>query len=231
MDTAKDARILLVEDALNRMLAVVKQRRLKTYLDYAALAAALNDAHGALYEVKYSYADAEQVLNLPATTRVVAAAEAVAKAVGDAMNSGYKPGSTGEKLALAELNYGTRIITGFPRRLRNGSDDPGMATDIIAVETTQVSEVKGSENLLECRCTDGSRIWTVVTNIREVRPNMTLAAAVLPPAEFMGVISEAMFLSKNVLPEGTALGVIEQPTPDILKQARAQVLAIVKRLM
>ncbi len=231
VDTAKDARVLVVEDALNRLNSIIRNRRLKMHLDYGKFGEALKTLEGLFYEVKYSYIDPAQLAELPATQKIVKAITAMGEGFESAVEStGYKPKTDNEKLAMAEFRYAVRIITGFPMRLKEFSEDAGFATDIIAVEISQTSPVKGSDRLTECRCTDGSRRWTIVTNIQGVKQGTILPAAVLPPTEFMGVISEAMFLGGEPLPDGTTVGLMKTPPEKVLAQARGQVLSLVKRL-
>ncbi|MCK5150307.1 MAG: tRNA-binding protein, partial [Candidatus Thorarchaeota archaeon] len=86
------------------------------------------------------------------------------------------------------------------------------------------------DNLMECRCTDGSRIWKIVTNLPDVKTGSKLACAILPPVEMMGIVSEAMFLGGTPLPESTDLGPLTDPPETSLDQARAQILQITKRM-
>ena len=108
--------------------------------------------------------------------------------------------------------------------------DPAFAIDILAVEISGIQSVPDSKNLSECRCTDGTRIWRVLTNIQELKSGTKLPCAVLPPTEMMGRVSEAMFLNGNVLPDSIELGPLASPPPAALDQARAQVLQITKRM-
>jgi predicted RNA-binding protein with EMAP domain len=103
--------------------------------------------------------------------------------------------------------------------------------DILAVEVSQVQTPAGSKNLSECRCTDGSRVWRIATNIDGVKTDSKLCCAVLPPVEIMGIVSEAMFLGPESLPNETPLGLLGSPSETALGQARAQVLQIVKRMI
>ena len=57
-----------------------------------------------------------------------------------------------------------------------------------------------------------------------------MACAVLPPIEMMGIVSEAMFLGGEQLPDDVELGVFKNPPASALDQARAQVLQITKRM-
>ncbi|MGQ4871649.1 MAG: hypothetical protein ACP6IT_07415 [Candidatus Thorarchaeota archaeon] len=230
MDTAKDPRILVVEDAIGRLGNIVRNRRLKIHLDYGTFANTLKSLEGTFYEVKYSYADPRQVAELPTTRKIVEEISRMGATVESAVSSAnYKPKTVGERLALSEFRYGVRTVEGLPRRLAL-PDDPAFAVDILAVEVTQVSHIEGSDKLTLCRCTDATRIWTVVTNIPGIKPGTRLPAAVLPPAELMGVISEAMFLGGDPLPEDATLGLLSTPPEAALNQARAQVMALIKRL-
>ncbi len=230
VDTAKDARILVVEDALSRLTSIIRNRRLKMHLDYGRFNEVLRDLEKTFYEVKFSYMEAPQLADLPATKKIVQTVAALGDGFEKAIKStDYKPKTSNEQLAIAEFRYSVRAITGFPRRLKLFPDDPGYAVDLLAVEISQTTLVKGSDKLTECRCTDGSRIWHIVTNIQGVKSSMKLPAAVLPPTEFMGVISEAMFLSGEPLPDDTPLGILECVPENILAHARGQVLSLTKR--
>ena len=232
MDTAKDARILVLEDALRRLHEIVGNRKLKIHIEYSKLSEYLQQAGSLLYEVKYSYTTAEQVASLEATQKIVDDIIAFRKLVENSLKaSGYKPATPKEILIFSELQYSFRIIEDIQRKLRTYDDEPARAIDILVVEVSQTQPVSESKNLTECRCTDGHRIWRIVTNISGVKPGIKLPCAVLPPVEMMDIVSEAMFLGGNPLPEDLELGLYENPPASILDQARAQVLHILKRMM
>jgi predicted RNA-binding protein with EMAP domain len=231
LDTAKDARILVLEDALRRLNEVVGNRKLKLHIDYTHLGTLLQQAGSLIYEVKYSYVPASNIADLEATQKIVANIADFRRALEEAIRtSGYKPSSVKERLTLTEVFYSFRIVENVVQKLRDFDDEPGYAVDILAVEVSQIQAVSGSKNLIECRCTDGSRIWNIVTNIQGVKPGMKLACAVLPPVEMMDIVSEAMFLGGQPLSEDIELGPLGNPPLAILDQARAQVLHIIKRM-
>ncbi|MFW9953148.1 MAG: hypothetical protein ACFFD3_01250 [Candidatus Thorarchaeota archaeon] len=231
MDTAKDGRVLILEDALRRLNEIVGNRKLKMHIDYNKLGESLKTAGSLLYEVKYSYTDSKALADLPATTQIVDAVADFGNVYHAAMKSGYKASTIKEALTFAEIEYSLRIASGFQERLRVFEDDPGLAVDIIVVEVTSVGPVEGSSNLKECRCTDGTRIWRIVTNIKDIKTDSKMICAVLPPVEMMNVVSEAMFLGGNPLPEETELGILKNPPSNALNQARAQVMEITKRMI
>jgi len=230
MDTAKDARVLVLEDALRRLNEIVVNRKLKMHIEYGKLNEILKTAGSLLYEVKYAYQDSKSLADLEATKNLISAISEFARLYRAALSSGYKPSTIKEQVAQAEIVYSLRIIEGFQRRLREFDEEPAFAIDMIAVEISQISPIRDSTNLSECRCTDGSRIWRIVTNIPNIKPGIKLVCAVLPPVEMMNVLSEAMFLGGTPLPDDTPLGIIDNPSNAALDQARAQVMQITKRM-
>ncbi|MFW9958568.1 MAG: hypothetical protein ACFFCT_10915 [Candidatus Odinarchaeota archaeon] len=232
MDTAKDARILVMEDALRRLNDIIGNRKLKFHVEYSKLVELLQQVGSLVYEVKYSYISAEKVAELEPTNKIVESISTFRKLLEHSIKStGYKPTTPKEVLTHAELFYCFRIFERFQYKLRHYDDDPAHAVDIIAIEISQAQPVADSKNLTECRCTDGSRIWKILTNIHGIKIGTKLACAVLPPVEMMNIISEAMFLGGTPLPESTKLGLLENPSSSILDQARAQVLLITKRMI
>ncbi|MFW9788264.1 MAG: hypothetical protein ACFFE2_03085 [Candidatus Thorarchaeota archaeon] len=232
MDTAKDARLLVLEDALRRLHETMGNRKLKFHVDYSKLGTTLQQASSLIYEVKYSYVPAGNVAELDATKKIVESIAEFRSILEDSIKtSGYKPVTLKESLTLAEVFYSFRIVEALIEKLQEFDDEPAHAVDILAVEVSQTQPVPDSKNLIECRCTDGTRIWKIVTNIQDVKTGAKLACAVLPPVEMMGIVSEAMFLGGGSLPMDTPLGPMKSPPASALDQARAQVLLITKRMI
>ncbi len=231
MDTAKDARVLVLEDAIRRLNEIVSNRKLRVHIEYSKLGDTLRTAGALLYEVKYAYTEARTLSELESTKNLVGAINSFQEFFRTAVESqGYAPTSSGENAVAAEIDYALRIGRGFQHRLVEYGDDPAYAVDLLAVEITQMTAVEASKDLTRCRCTDGSRIWNAVTNLPGIQPGIKLPIAVLPPVEIMGVVSEAMFLSGDPLPESTELGRLKDVPVSALDQARAQVLQITKRM-
>ena len=231
MDTAKDARILVLEDALRRLTEIVNNRKLKFHVDYSKLGDSIKTAGSLMYEVKYSYQTASQLAELEPTTNLVGAISNFGSHFNEAVKTtSFSPKTPKEQLVLAEVRYSLRIVEGIKKRLADFDEDPAFAIDILAVQVTQLQAVEGSENLLVCRCTDGSRIWPIVTNLKDVKKDSILACGILPPVDMMGVVSEAMFLGGEPLPENTELGLLHEVPTSALDQARAQVMQITKRM-
>ena len=231
MDTAKDARILILEDALRRLTEVVNNRKLKFHVDYSSLIEQLKTAGSLIYEVKYSYQPASQLAESEPTLNLIKAINQFEEIFTKALSSAaYSPKSLKEKLVLADIRYSFIVTNRFLDKLKNSDDDPAHAIDVLALEITEIDFIEGSKNLSECRCTDGKRIWPIVTNIQGLKKGTKLAAGILPPVEMMGVVSEAMFLGSAPLSESTNLGILVDLPEPIKNQARAQALQITKRM-
>lgn len=230
LDTAKDARILILEDALRRLESIFSKRLLRFQVDYNQLLNLLGAAKEAYYAIKYSYMEPHELRtseSLETLTNAIRKFESIYTTAKD--ERGFKPAKTSEKRLLAETEYVFRVVFGFRNRLSR-PPNPAFAIDILCVEITQVSDVEQSDNLLACRCTDGSRIWRVHTNIDSVESGMRMAVGVLPPAELMGGVSEAMFLHRAPLHKDTTLGFLDKPPQEALDQAAAQVVNITKKV-
>lgn len=99
------------------------------------------------------------------------------------------------RMAVARVRYGLRTLYGLPARLSLGDENnPLYAVDIECVEVLEASRIPGTERLWVTRAR-GALGYTIVTNLPDVRRGEVRAAAVLPPAEIGGVVSEAMYCS------------------------------------
>lgn len=232
MDTARDSRVLLMEDAVKRLGDIVTNRRLKIHMEYSALNEILSRVGPLIYEIKYSYVEPRILAESEPTGRLVALISDLDGQVRTAISrTGFRPKTTKEQLTLSEFDYAVRMVSGFQRRLRECPDDPAYAVDLLNVEISQVRPVEGSSKLSHCRCTDGSRIWNIVTNMPGLKTSLHLACAVLPPVEMMDVVSEAMFLGSTPVPPEAPLGLLKTAPAAALDQARAQVMELTRRLM
>lgn len=220
-----------MEDALNRLNDVIGNRKLKFHVEYSKLVEILKNVGSLIYEVKYSYVPAEQVAELEPTRKIVSSIADFQKIIEQSLKStGHKAATPKEAHTHAELSYCFKIVEGFQNRLKQFDDDPAYAVDLLAVEISQEQPIPDSKHLTECRCTDGSKIWKVITNIQGIKTGTILPLAMLPPVDMMGIVSEGMFLGGTPLPESTELGMLKNPSPAVLDQARAQVLHITKRM-
>ncbi len=99
-------------------------------------------------------------------------------------------------LAVAHIKFCLNILYNLDFRLRL-PDAPEYSVDIRVGEIESITKHPNAKKLKICNVNVG-RVITVVTNIENVKERERLAVALLPPAEFFGVVSEGMFLSHNL---------------------------------
>lgn len=196
MDTAHDYRILAAEDAVERLSRRIRQWGMPWPFNKGKALEALENIRKNLLKIKYSYLPAELLLESEELKAVVEEARRLKDLLIPETIPKLDPGKT---LALAEMKYSLLILLGLPQRLRLGEDNhPEYAVDIVGVEVTRVEPLEGSEKLKVTRASAGRAVFTIVTNLQDIRVGQVRAAAILPPAEFMGVVSEAMYSSDPI---------------------------------
>lgn len=140
-----------------------------------------------------------------------------------------------EKLeeAIAKIKFFTQTISGLKRRLEFGEiNDPIIGIDIFTGLISSVGKHTRSDKLLICNVNLGERAVTVVTNDLTVKDGNKVAVAMLPPAVFMGITSEGMFLGvdQGILKDVTGeLGELPQGIPlEALNESRNFVESFIK---
>lgn len=193
MDTARDYRILVAEDAVARLERRVKSWGLPWPINRRRALEEVSAVKRSLLRLKYSYLPVDMLLESGELEGIVEGARKLAEELLPGPGA-EKPRSVGGRLALAEIRYALSILLGLPQRLRLGEENrPEYAVDVVGVEVTRVEGL--TENLKVTRVSVGRAAFTIVTNIRDIRVGEVRAAAILPPAEFHGVVSEAMYAS------------------------------------
>ena len=222
MDTAHDYRILVAEYALGVLERRLRQWGMPWPLNKSRALELVSRARKSLLRVKYSYLPADMLVESEDLKAIVEAArELVAMVIPEML-----PRLEGaRRLAFAEIRWALSILLGLPQRIRLGEENhPEYAVDVVGVEVTRVERLEGTENLYVTRASAGKAAFTIVTNIQGIRVGEVRAAAVLPPAEFSGVVSEAMYASE---PLDKSLVGKRVPRRLLSPELRAQVIRLV----
>lgn len=196
MDTARDYRILVAEDTVTRLEKRVKNWGLPWPINRRKVLDEVSEIRRNLLKLKYSYLPVDMILESSELKSIVEKARSLA---GEVLpkSTAEKPRTSSGRLALAEIRYSLSILVGLPLRLRLGEENkPEYAVDVLGVEVTRVEDL--TENLKVTRASAGSVAFTIVTNIKDIRVGEVRAATTLPPVEFHGVISEAMYSSDPI---------------------------------
>ncbi len=196
MDTARDYRILVAEDAISRLERRIKNWGLPWPINRRRVLDEVAEIRKSLLKLKYSYLPIDMILGSEELKVIVDNARSIA---GEVLpkSTAEKPKTVSGRLALAEIRYALSILVGLPLRLKLGEENkPEYAVDVLGVEVTRVEDL--TENLKVTRASAGTVAFTIVTNIKNMRVGEVRAAAILPPVEFHGVISEAMYSSDPI---------------------------------
>jgi len=193
MDTRVDHRILMAEDAIDRLERRVKNWGLTWPLNKKRASETLKEIRKTLKRIRYSFLPAKLLAQSEDTLRLVFLSRTLSEVL--LPKPGFQlPRSTSSRLALAEIRYSLSVLIGLPMRLRLGEKNlPEYAVDVFGVEVTRVDNLSGI--LMVTRASARSFALTIVTNIKDIRTEEVRAAAILPPLELQGVISEAMYAS------------------------------------
>ena len=225
MDTASDFRILVAEDALGRLEGVVRNRRLSLPVNWGRAQDVLRGIRSRLLRVKYMYLPARQLAALPELREIREMSVELARLLLDkeALRK-FRP----DPVVVAETRYALRILYGLRNRLLFGDDNnPLYAIDIEGVLVVSVRKHPGADKLYVTKA-EGALPYDIVTNISDIKKGEIRAAAILPPAVIMGVLSEAMYCSGPIPGEYKA----RRPPEDLIyrDEVVSKIYMIVERL-
>ncbi len=196
LDTASDYRILVVEDALSRLMDIVRYKRLGIPVDWRKAMDVVSRIKSVVYRIKYSYLPLEYLVKSSDLELLMDYSRQLAGILLDRdLLSRFKP----DPYMVALTRYCLRMLYGLKYRLMLGSDNnPLYAVDIEGVEVVSVHKHPDADRLYITRA-EGILGYTIVTNIQDIKKGEIRAAVILPPAIIRGQLSEAMYCS-NPLP-------------------------------
>ena len=196
MDTAHDYRILVAEDAVERLSRRIRQWGMPWPFNRNKVVEYLEDIRKNLLKIKYSYLPANLILESEELKNMIEKTRQLKETL---LPETIPKLDGGKAFALAEMRYALLILLGLPNRILLGDENhPEYAVDIVGVEVTRVEPLENTENLKVTRGSAGKAVFTIVTNLEDIKVGQVRAAAILPPAEFKGVISEAMYSSDPI---------------------------------
>ena len=212
-DTRNDYRFIVAEHAVEMLEELVRGKRLPAPVNWQRAMELVREAGGLVKRMRYSF--------MPPTTLAVSEEARRLQEVARELSATLFPREWIDRLRrdprarrpMAEARYAIRVLYGLPARLALGDENsPFYAFDIECVRVLSVEQHPRAERLKVTRA-QGRLAYTIVTNLEDVRRGEVRAAAILPPAEFMGVISEAMYCSPRL--EGCEPG--KRPPRDMVE--------------
>ncbi len=193
MDTGNDYRFIMAEYALSRLKQRVRQWGMPWPLNKSKALEIIESLERDVKKLRYSYLPPDLLLESETLKELTSKSKELATLV---LPKQQVKMEQKHRLALSEIKWALLILIGLPNRIKLGTaNHPVYAVDVVGVEVTRVTPLEGTDNLKVTRASTGSIVFTIVTNIQDIKPGEVRAAALLPPVEFHGVISEAMYSS------------------------------------
>ena len=227
-DVSKDPRVLMAEFALKKLKDLTINKKYKLPASKETTLEAINKLNSAIKAIKFSYISPADLIE----DRMVKEFNLMAEQFWKAILKNEKEIEKNRPIEL-ELRFIFKILKGFKSRLKLGNEvSLDKAIDIIAVKIISISKLAKKEGLRLCRVGDGEKIINIITNLENVKKDMVLAAAILPPRQFGSELSEAMFCSDEDLSEmhdNVGSRVINL-SEDNLKEVKNHILSLLKEI-
>ncbi len=225
MDTANDYRMILAEDAINRLEKKVKAWSLPWPIKKRDILEKIGALRKKLLRLKYSFLPANLILRSNEIKDILTLSKELEKELIENGKNLGMPKTLSQKMMLAEIRYSLSILIGLPQRLKLGEENiPEYAVDVIGAKVVKIEDL--TEKLKATRASTGPFALTVVTNLKHIKVGEIRAIAILPPVEFHGVISEAMYSSDPL--DKKYLG--KRIFPELLNcEVKAKVIEIARR--
>lgn len=222
MDTASDIRIKVAEKAANDLVKGIETLKMTRKWDRSSALSHARSVLNIILEMKYSYLDKDAIVQTY-DTRLKSSLHAILNALGGTGWHQYVSGVNVDKIRFCLNN-----LFNLCARIKL-PDDPAYGVDIRVGQVLSCVKHPKADNLQICKV-DITRAITVVTNDLNVCEGDRVAVALLPPVEFMGHISEGMFIGdesgvlRNVSGEIGTFPVIDSSA---LAEVRKHVIAYI----
>jgi predicted RNA-binding protein with EMAP domain len=229
MDTGNDYRILIVEDAIKRIMEILRMKRFKFQFKHYREAIQLleHSSHTPLQTVKYCYLEPDAIVEMSEFKEFHENTTKIEQMILEELKAAsYKPDNPKDLLMMKEVEYVLSILRDLPRRIQL-PPHAGNALDTFSVQVTRVDKHPELDKLFVCRTTDQKQIWNIVTNIQNIKKDGYYPAVHLPPTMFGQVVSEAMFISDTTIMDEP--GTILKLTGSLLDSVNSQVFVLLKK--
>ncbi|MHA2305458.1 MAG: hypothetical protein ACXACU_08700 [Candidatus Hodarchaeales archaeon] len=212
VQTDKNSIILVAEYAIKILRQTFKLKLgFRPTKSKAELDSCFKKLESLLMTLKYSYLSLDELRSHPDVNGIQDLAEDIAEAIEPA-----KQTKSTNKMTLSTIEWAISILGGMDTRLPFSSNELGTGIDIRVV---RVRNIQQDNKLVQTRAYDDRREYTIMTNLVDIRNNINLAAAFLPPMEVGGKISQAMYLGLDERSEDA--GSIVNPASVNLKEVNA----------
>ncbi len=200
-DTSKDYRLLVAEKATELFLKTIEGAKFKGHWDKKKAIKLGKEMIPEIQAMRYSYIEPKELIETPQMKALKEKALGIIEALGGEdwhhkfISNASKDEREKVEEQVAKIRFFLNTILNLDKRLALGKiNDPVIAVDIKVGEVMSVAKHPNADRLLVTNVNIGDRAITVVTNDLTVKEGNRVAVALLPPANFRGIVSEGMFL-------------------------------------
>lgn len=203
-DTSKDYRLRVAEKSVDLFIRTAGGANLKGVWDKRKCLNAARKMIPEIQELYYSYMEPEDMARSSQVKDLKGKVQDITDALGGKgwereflkLVNREEKGKLGE--SISKIKFALNTISSIDKRLLLGKvDDPIVGIDIKRGEVVSLMKHPNADKLHVCNVNLGDRAATVVTNDLKVKEGNKVGVALLPPANFMGITSEGMFLGVN----------------------------------
>ncbi len=180
VDTANDLRVRFYEGLLQSLEKYVRSGTIRDKENVVSKLSSL------VKEIKYSYLEPSEIISTYG--------EKV-----DELASALDQIPVSSDAVRRFVRFVVEELRDFPRKFSRSIQEPFQVFRYAIVDVVGVSKHPTLQNLRVTRVRDqNGNVYTVVTNITNVKEGMRAAVVFLPPRAFEGVWSEAMFIKVGI---------------------------------
>lgn len=185
-DTSKDPRILFIEMIINDALEYFKSRKIP-HIRREKIIELMNNIAETIKKIKWSYIAPKEVENQGLLDSLDEHIKNLRDLIVPIMDKLEDP-------IRKKIRYVIKIVSTFRDRFVNQTLDISNIVPTVYIKIMSIEKHPSAKNLYVSWVSDGSETYQIVTNDATLKPNDVVPLAFLPPKEFMGIISEGMFI-------------------------------------
>ncbi|MGC9517184.1 MAG: hypothetical protein ACP5C3_05745 [Methanomicrobiales archaeon] len=200
-DTSKDYRLLIGEKAIELFIRTIEGANFKGNWNKKS---ALKNAREMIPEIqslRYSYLEPDDIINSSQMEVLEEKIDNIKESLGGSdwnhkfLEQTRRDEKDKVEESISKIKFFLNIFKNLKNRFKLGKiNDPIIGIDIITGKIMSVGKHPKTNDLMVCNVNIGNRAITVVTNDLNIKEENNIAVSILPPANFMGVSSEGMFL-------------------------------------
>ena len=184
-DTSRDIRILAVGRLVDRLRESVQRRQFGSRKQTGGAESLLDDLASKVATLRYCYMEDADLASFDTTLEAAETARRVAALLAD------QPGITDERSAF--LGFFAAVVGDLPAAFCRTATLEAL-TPVAVGRVVTADKAPKTKNLLLCRVEVFGTTMQIVTNLVKTRAGDLMKVARVPPAEVMGILSDAQFV-------------------------------------